>query len=141
MVKDITDNTKPLWLIVNGSLQSYCGNTDVAFKYFTKAFFNQTDTKHSDIDWKYVIENNFKNLSKSFHKHPDDIENQYSKICSTEILENAWIQWAILIENNFNRLAVKDINIALAAMKCYIIASQLTSNNKSNIIIARVCIN
>lgn len=140
LAKNITDDTKPLWLIFKGNLQYYYGNTDVAFKYFTMALFNQTDTKHSHIDWKYVIENNFKKLSKSYDKRPENIENQYSNILnSTEILKNAWTQWAILIENDFHRLAVKDISIALAAMKCYIIASKLTSNNESNIIIAKVC--
>lgn len=141
LAKEITDNIKPLWLIIRGSFQYFCGNTDIAFKCFATTF-NQTVEKPSNIEWKYAIENNFKFISR-FQKCTDN-ENQlnhFSKILnSNEILENAWIQWAILIQNDFDQQAVKDISIALAAMKCYIIATKLTSKMKSNIIIARVCI-
>lgn len=142
---EFSDDMKRLLLLINGSLKYYYGHTDIAFKYFTVAFYNKTNKKHDNSEWKCVIDNNFNTFTQSIRKFTDNIETPLSNFLTilndTEILENAWIQWATLIENYFNQSAVKDINIALAAMKCYIIVSKLTKNIKSNIVIARVCYN
>jgi len=145
MNKELTNGMRHLLLIINGSLQYDYGSTDIAFKYFTVAFNNKMNAKRNNSEWKRVIDNNFKTFTQNIRKCTGNTETPLKKFMmnlnNTEMLKNAWIQWATLIQNYFEKSAVKDINIALAAMKCYIIVSKLTNNNKSNIVIARVCIN
>jgi len=143
--KNFNNITKYLLLIINGSLHYDCGSTDIAFKYFSLAFNNQKRAKRNNFEWKCLMEKHFKTFIQNICECTDNTENPLKKfkmiLSNTEILENAWIQWATLIQNYFEKSAVKDINIALAAMRCYIIVSKLTNNDKSNIVIARVCIN
>jgi len=126
------------------SLQDYCGNTDIASKYYGMFFTTKESNKSIDIEWQCVIEDNFKLIPLHLHKSSNR-QTQLNTFLTTlncnEILENAWLQWATLIENNFNQLSIKDVNLALLAIKCYIIASTFTTNIKCNIVIARVSIN
>lgn len=140
------DIISPLVLLIRGSYQDYSGNTDIAFKYFTEAFLNRSNKDPCSVEWQCVIENNFNMLSHNAHKFNTDSQkpllNNFSTILNyNEILKNGWIQWAKLIENEFSRSFVKDINIALAAIKCYVIASRLTNNINCNIIVSKVCMN
>lgn len=123
--------------IVKGSFQYYLGHTDIAFKYFTMGFYNQNIIKfrHKNMKWQFIVNYHFKKIM--FNNNNKQLN---SFLINNKVLENAWIQWATLIEYKFNQSAVKDIRIALAAMKCYIIALNLTSN-KRNILLAKVCIN
>jgi len=135
---------KPLLLTIIGSFHDYCGNTDIALKYYAMFFSTKESKKSIDIEWQSVIEDNFKLIPIHGHKCTSS-QTQLNIFLTTlncnEILENAWIQWATLIEHNFNRSSIKDVNIALSAIKCYIIASTFTTNIKCNIVIARVRIN
>ncbi|XP_029341770.1 transformation/transcription domain-associated protein isoform X2 [Acyrthosiphon pisum] len=138
---DFMDDMKPLLLTIIGSLQDYCGNTDVASKYYGMFFTTKESNKSIDIEWQCVIEDNFKLIPLHLHKCSNR-QTQLNIFLTTlncnEILENAWLQWATLIEHNFNQLSIKDLNIALSAIKCYIIASTFTTNIKCNIVIARI---
>lgn len=123
-------------MAVKGSFQYYLGYTDIAFEYFTMGFSNGTIIKFRPnyMKWQHIIDESFKN------QLPDSSKKQLNRLI-IKVLENAWIQWATLIENKINQSTIKDINIALAAMKCYIIALNLTNNKKQNILLAKVCIN
>lgn len=133
----------PLLLTIRGIAEDYCGNKGMAFKYFTKGFDYQTSEKPGMTEWQYVIENNFKIFCDISNEHLDKNMTQLNNCLTTlndnVIKGNAWIQWATLIHNYFNQLDVKDVNIALTAMKCYIIASKLTSNIKHTAVMANVC--
>lgn len=138
------DDMKPLLLTIIGSLQDYCGNIDIASKYCAMFFTSKKREKSIDIEWQCVIEDNFKLIPLRLHERANQ-RTQLNTFLTTlncnEILENAWLQWGTLIEHNFNQSSIKDINIALSAIKCYIIASTFTTNIKCNIVIARVSIN
>lgn len=125
----------PLIFLSHGNPYDYSSSTDIVFKYFSEAFLSQNSTDPSSVEWQY-IEDNFNMLSHNGRKLNPDVQKPFEK----EILKNAWIQWATLIQNNFNQSFVKDINVALAAIKCYVIASKLTNNIKCNTIVAKVCI-
>lgn len=138
---DFMDDMKPLLLTIIGSFQDYCGNTDIASKYYGMFFSNEDSKKYIDIDWECVIEDNFKLIPLRLHKcsnRQTQLNTFLTTLNCNEILENAWIQWATLIEHNFNQSSIKDVNIALSAIKCYIIASTFTTNIKCNIVIARI---
>jgi len=138
------DEMKPLLLTIIGSLQDYCGNTDIASKYYGMFFTTKESNKSIDIEWQCVIEDNFKLIPLHLHKctnRQTQLNTFLTTLNCNEILENAWLQWATLIEHNFNQLSIKDVNIALSAIKCYIIASTFTTNIKCNIVMARVSIN
>lgn len=140
MNKDFNDDMRPLVFIIKGIFHDSDDNENTAFNYFANGFFNQTNTtKFNDIDWQRVIHNNYNKLSSSIHRFSD--KNYFTTLNNTEIIESAWIQWATLIERHINGATVKDIKIVLAAMKCYIIASEITSNKKNDILIAKVCAN
>jgi len=138
------DDMKPLLLTIIGGFQDYCGNTDIASKYHSMFFSIKETKKAIDVEWQCVIEDNFKLIPLRVHKCNNRL-SQLNTFLTTlncnEILENAWFQWATLIEHNLNQSSIKDVNIALSAIKCYIIASTFTTNIKCNIIIARVSIN
>ncbi|XP_025202207.1 transcription-associated protein 1-like [Melanaphis sacchari] len=135
------DDMKPLLLTIVGGFQDYCGYTDIASKYHAMFFSIENTKKSIDIEWQCVIEDNFKLIPLRVHKCTNRL-SQLNTFLTTlncnEILENAWLQWAILIEHNFNQSSIKDVNIALSAIKCYIIASTFTTNIKCNIVIARI---
>lgn len=122
-----------LWAI-KGSFQYYLGQTDLAFEYFTKSFCDDKILKSRPdyMTWKYIIDVNFKNQFTDSNKKK---LNNFT----IKVLKNAWIQWATLIENNINQSSVKDIKIVSSAIKCYIIALNLTSNKKK-MLMAKVCI-
>ncbi|VVC36854.1 Hypothetical protein CINCED_3A003660 [Cinara cedri] len=135
--KDFKDDMKPLLFIIKGIFYDYGGSRDTAFSYFANGFFNGTSTRKPNdvIEWEYVI-HNYNTYSSSIYKRSDD--NYVTTLNNTEILEHAWIQWATLIENYLNQSTAKDIKIVLAAMKCYIIASELANNKNNNILIAKI---
>lgn len=142
----VSELFKPLLLLIRGSFQDYSGNADVAFKYYTMAFLNQNNVDLINDEWQYVIENNFNILSQSIQDYDTNnkiplINNAITAFNSNRILKNGWLQWAKLIKNEVNSPFMNSTNIALAAMKCYVIASKLTNKTvKYNIIIAEVCI-
>lgn len=142
----VSEVFKPLLLLIRGSFQDYSGNADVAFKYYTMAFLNQNDIDPMNDEWQCVIENNFNLLSQSIQNYDTNnkiplINNILTAFNSNKVLKNGWLQWAKLIKNEVHWPFIKSINIALAAMKCYVIASKLTNKTiKCNIIIAEVCI-
>lgn len=139
------DDIKPLLLTILAGFQDYCGNTDIASKYYAMFFYIDEETKKSiDIEWQCVIEDNFELIPlrvPKFTNRPSKLNTFLRTLNCNEILENAWLQWAKFIEHNFNQSSIKDVNIALSAIKCYIMASTLTTNIKCNIVIARVSIN
>lgn len=134
----ITNEMKPFYYSIAGSLHGYRKNIDKSFQLFTKAF-----TQNDDSQWQSVIDDNFRIYCT--REHTQDKITPF--ICfqtilnSKEILADAWLQWAVFIHNRFNQLTVKDSSISSAAIKCYIMATELTNKFKCNIIIARVCIN
>jgi len=147
MNEDFNDYINSLLYSIRGSLQNYTGNPDAAFKYFSMAFLNENNSMLNEIEWKYVIENSFGTLCPLRYIHNCNInnkklllENFLTTLNSNQILENAWIQWANLIQNYSNKSGMKDMSTALAIMKCYIIALELSSYIKRNIYLARVCI-
>jgi len=138
------DDMKPLLLTIIGSFQDFCGNTDIASKYYNMFCSTKESKKCTDVEWKCIIEDNFKLIPLHLHKCSNrqaQLNTFVITLNCNELLENAWFQWATLIEHNFNQLSIKDLNIALLAIKCYIIASTFTTNIKCNIVVARVSIN
>lgn len=108
------------------------------------AFWNKKSEKCDFVEWTHVIENNYNLLLESIKKNiginKTSSDEYVTIVNSNEILTNAWIQWGILIQLSFCQMSIKDIQIALLAMKCYIIASKLISKKKCNSVVARVCI-
>lgn len=141
--KHFTNDLKPQLFTIRGTFQSYQGHEDIAFKYFTMAFLNKDNIQASNNKWQCVIDENFQNLFQKIPKCMDDkkISNNFLKdLNSNVILENAWIQWASLIQHYFIYSKNQDLKIILAVMKCYIIASKFISGVKCDILIAKVCI-
>lgn len=108
------------------------------------AFLNKDNIQASDYKWQCVIDDNFQNLFQKIPKCIRDKKissNNFLKdLNSNAILENAWIQWATLIQRYFIYPGEQDITIITAVMKCYIIASKFVSGVKCDILIAKVCI-
>lgn len=141
----VSEVFKPLLLLIRGSFQDYSGNTDIAFKYYTVAFLNPNNIDPIHAEWQSVIENNFNILTQSIQNNGPNkiplINNILPAFNSNKILKNGWLQWAKLIKNEVHWPFINSTNIALAAIKCYVIASKLTNKTvKYNIIIAEVCI-
>jgi len=147
MNQEFTEDVTRVLFMINGCAKYYHGRTDVAFKYFNIAFYVQTDTELNvdDFNWKHVVDYNYKIFAQSVRGIIDNVETPLNNFLTvmndTEILENAWFQWATIIENDFVQSAVKDINVALAAMKCYTIALKLANDIRSDIVLAKARIN
>lgn len=142
MNKDFTEDMKPILLAIKGSFHYYCGDTQNAFRYLATAFLDKKSDPSDFFEWPLVIEDNFNSLLKNIKKNIgiNKLLSDDYVIFNNKILSNAWIQWGILIESVFCQMAIKDIQIGLLALKCYIIASKLVSKKKCNTITARVCI-
>jgi hypothetical protein len=138
------EDMKPLFLAVKGSFYYYRGDEHNAFKYLSNAFQNETNEKFDSIEWQNVIEYNYNSLLESIKKNiginktPSD--EYVTIINNNKILANSWVHWGTLIQLFFCQMSIKDIQIALLAMKCYIIASKLITKKKCNAVVARVCI-
>lgn len=128
----------PLLLTIRGSFQGYYGDTTLAFKNFASAFLiKNTPLQSCDVDWRCIIEDNFNNYCSA---SKEILSNNFlTNLSRLEILENAWIQWGMLIQNYFTESGNKDMTLGKPALECYIIASTFTSHIKCNILIARVC--
>lgn len=135
--KSYTDEMKSSFLTVGGSLYDYSGDSNKAFSFFILAF-----KRTNRIHWQQVIEDNFDFHSQSFLSHTCEkktpSEHYSTALCSHAITVNAWIQWGILIEDSYPFLHVKNISVAAAALKCYVIASKLCSKTQYDILTARV---
>lgn len=143
MNKDFTEYINPLLLSIRKSFQVDSDHIDVALQYISMAFLNNESTNHISNKWQHVIENNFNSLSLNIKKYNTNInqqplDNLIKVLNRSKILENAWLQWAKLIQNDFNCSSIKDISVGLTAMKCYVIASKFTNDFKCNIIVANV---
>lgn len=135
-----------LSLSIKENLHGLSGHTGIALKYITSVFLNKETTSYCSNEWQDVIEIDFTALSRNVYKRKTknnrhlSLESLLSILNRNKMLENAWFQWAKFLQNHFDQSTIKDINIGSAAMKCYVIASKLTRNYKSDILIARVCI-
>lgn len=142
---DSPNETKPInniLFIIKGIFYDQYGDADAAFNYYANGFFDPSNSTKSNniIKWRHIIQDNYINNNPTldiFKRFNGD--NCLTTRNNTEILETAWTQWATLIEYYFYQATVKDIKIILAAMQCYILASELIDHKKNDVLIAKVC--
>ncbi|XP_050420275.1 transformation/transcription domain-associated protein-like [Adelges cooleyi] len=133
---------KSIYYAIRGSLYYSCNDTNNAFIAFLTSANFQICPTNQEADWSQVIENNFvshcsnnSDWQQSSEKN-NKFNTMYTTIESCEILANAWIQWAKMLESIFS--SEKNIEMASAAIKCYILASPLTNEVDKTFLIARI---
>lgn len=135
--KSFTNNINSLLFTIKGSFHGYNGNYLLACKNFSQAFSKIDKKLQCSVDWISVIKRNFHDYCAV---NKETLLNGFStNSYSHDILENAWIQWGTLNQNIFHQSRYTNMNVGIAALKCYVIATTLAGDIKCNILIARVC--